>query len=104
MALPIADWLQALERMDDIVTNDTRELDCHEQSVSHLLEERGASSALHAAEELLARIDETLDRHDRDQRAAAEHAATFEQWLGEQDAAIRRWQASFGEWCETMRT
>lgn len=99
MALPIAEWLHALEQMDASVSESARDLDHHEHAVEPLLAEPEPLPALAAVEALLAQIDERLERHDRGQKAAAEHVASFEHWLVEQEAAVGAWRTAFTGWC-----
>ena len=99
-SLPLAQWQDALDRMESALATAAHALDRREERY-----ERGVapSAGAGASPPALDRIDARLEDWDARLRAADELTASVERELAERASAVNRWRSLFAEWEELLK-
>ncbi|MFM8274078.1 MAG: hypothetical protein ACKODX_17355 [Gemmata sp.] len=98
--LPIAQWQEALDRMDAALAGTVRALDRSEERCDRAVApSAGEGEPPPALDRLDARLGEWADRL----RTADELASAVEGELADRSAAVERWRALFAGWEELVQ-
>lgn len=97
--LPLAQWNDALDRMDAALGNAARALDRREERWERAV----APSAGDGEVPALDRIEVRLKDWEARLSAADELTASVERELADRAAAVGRWRAVFAEWEELLK-
>ncbi len=99
-SLPIAQWQDALDRMETALATATRALDRREERCERAVAPSAGEGEPPAA---LHRLDARLDEWESRLRAADELTASVERELAERASAVAHWRALFAEWEELLK-
>lgn len=94
-SLPVAQWHEALDRMDAALAGARSALDRAEERWELAV---APSAGEGEAPPALDRLDARLGEWEARVRAAAELTADIERELAERAAAVARWRGRFAEW------